>query len=73
MIYPAYQLNPGDMFQVKPERVLFATGAPKDRGEARETRSPSRRSHCPRSGSHTPLPPPTGIYYSLHDLTVRKT
>jgi ribosomal protein S4 len=43
MIYPAYQLNPGDMFQVKPERVLFATGAPKDRGEAREDRRERRR------------------------------
>lgn len=31
MIYPGYQLNPGDMFQVDPESVLFATGAPKTR------------------------------------------
>lgn len=31
-------LNPGDMFQVEPERVLFATGAPKDRKERRATR-----------------------------------
>ncbi|KAI9841540.1 MAG: mitochondrial 37S ribosomal protein nam9 [Sclerophora amabilis] len=30
MIYPGYLLNPGDMFQVAPERVLFATGARKD-------------------------------------------
>ncbi|KAI0135371.1 alpha-L RNA-binding motif-containing protein [Daldinia grandis] len=29
MPYPAYRLNPGDMFQVDPERVLFATGVPK--------------------------------------------
>ncbi|KAI1134513.1 alpha-L RNA-binding motif-containing protein [Hypoxylon sp. FL0543] len=29
MPYPAYRLNPGDMFQVDPERVLYATGAPK--------------------------------------------
>ncbi|KAJ9138916.1 Alpha-L RNA-binding motif-containing protein [Pleurostoma richardsiae] len=29
MKYPSYQLNPGDMFQVEPERVMFATGAPK--------------------------------------------
>ena len=35
MIYPSYQLNPGDMFQVEPERVLFATGAPKDSKERR--------------------------------------
>lgn len=30
MIYPGYLLNPGDLFQVEPESVLFATGAPKD-------------------------------------------
>ncbi|KAI1428224.1 alpha-L RNA-binding motif-containing protein [Xylaria sp. FL1777] len=29
MPYPAYRLNPGDMFQVDPERVLYATGLPK--------------------------------------------
>lgn len=38
MIYPGYMLNPGDMFQVEPERVLFATGAPKDKKERRATR-----------------------------------
>ncbi|KAI1757284.1 alpha-L RNA-binding motif-containing protein [Xylaria castorea] len=27
--YPAYRLNPGDMFQVDPDRVLYATGLPK--------------------------------------------
>jgi len=27
MLYPGYLLNPGDMFQVEPERVLYATGA----------------------------------------------
>lgn len=29
MIYPGYQLNPGDMFSVDPDRVLFGTGARK--------------------------------------------
>lgn len=29
MPYPGYLLNPGDMFQVDMDRVLFATGAPK--------------------------------------------
>lgn len=29
MIYPGYLLNPGDMFQVDPDRVMFATGEPK--------------------------------------------
>lgn len=38
MQYPGYQLNPGDMFQVEPERVLYATGATKDAFERRATR-----------------------------------
>ena len=38
MKYPGYQLNPGDMFQVEPERVLFATGAPKDKADRRAGR-----------------------------------
>ncbi|KAB5572004.1 30S ribosomal subunit [Coniochaeta sp. 2T2.1] len=33
MKYPGYLLNPGDMFQVDPERVLFATGAKKNPAE----------------------------------------
>jgi ribosomal protein S4 len=31
MPYPGYLLNPGDMFQVEPSSVMFATGAPKKR------------------------------------------
>ncbi|KAI9741420.1 MAG: mitochondrial 37S ribosomal protein nam9 [Claussenomyces sp. TS43310] len=38
MIYPGYLLNPGDMFQVDPDRVMFATGAPKNSQERRATR-----------------------------------
>lgn len=38
MIYPGYRLNPGDMFQVEPDRVLFATGASKDKVERRAGR-----------------------------------
>ncbi|KAJ5216930.1 hypothetical protein N7468_009938 [Penicillium chermesinum] len=38
MRHPSYLLNPGDLFQVDPERVMFATGAPKTRFERRETR-----------------------------------
>lgn len=30
MRYPGYLLNPGDMFQVDPERVMFATGQTKE-------------------------------------------
>ncbi|KAJ9297524.1 hypothetical protein DTO271G3_4299 [Paecilomyces variotii] len=38
MKFPGYLLNPGDLFQVDPERVMFATGAPKDKHERREGR-----------------------------------
>jgi hypothetical protein len=38
MIYPGYLLNPGDLFQVEPESVLFATGAPKDASQKRAGR-----------------------------------
>lgn len=43
MIYPGYQLNPGDMFQVEPDRVLFATGAAKTAPERRATRRVRRK------------------------------
>jgi len=43
MIYPGYQLNPGDMFQVEPDRVLFATGAPKTTIESRQGRVSMRK------------------------------
>ncbi|PKY02482.1 alpha-L RNA-binding motif-containing protein [Aspergillus campestris IBT 28561] len=39
MRYPGYLLNPGDLFQVDPERVMFATGAPKNKSERREGRA----------------------------------
>ena len=42
-VYPGYQLNPGDMFQVEPEKVMFATGAPKNARERRATRSLRKR------------------------------
>ncbi|RQM07856.1 hypothetical protein DH86_00000737 [Scytalidium sp. 3C] len=42
MIYPGYLLNPGDMFQVDPDRVLFATGAPKDKSQIRRGRGMKR-------------------------------
>lgn len=37
MQYPGYLLNPGDMFSVEPERVLYATGARKYRKSSPET------------------------------------
>lgn len=39
MPYPGYLLNPGDMFQVEPERVMFATGAFKERDVSRKWRN----------------------------------
>jgi len=44
MIFPGYQLNPGDMFQVEADRVLLATGAPKDAADRRATRKLRRKS-----------------------------
>jgi len=38
MKYPGYLLNPGDLFQVHPERVMFAAGAPKEKAERRAGR-----------------------------------
>ena len=38
MRYPGYLLNPGDLFQVNPERVMYATGAPKDNKQRRAGR-----------------------------------
>jgi hypothetical protein len=43
MRYPGYLLNPGDLFQVDPERVMYATGAPKDKHERREGRVARRK------------------------------
>ena len=39
MIYPGYLLNPGDMFQVEPDRVMFATGKPKEPGPGKVTKA----------------------------------
>lgn len=62
MIYPGYQLNPGDMFQVEPERVMYATGALKDAGERRATRQFRKKqissSSDDPSSSETESPPP---------------
>ena len=54
MIYPGYQLNPGDMFQVEPERVLFATGAQKDRQERRAGRRLKNKAQSASEFEETP-------------------
>lgn len=38
MVHPSYQLNPGDMFQVDVEKVLYGTGEQKITGEAEHYR-----------------------------------
>lgn len=58
MIYPGYQLNPGDLFQVEPERVLYATGASKDARERRAGRLFRRKSGVTNRSSPAEPPPP---------------
>lgn len=45
MIYPGYQLNPGDMFSVDPEMVMFATGARKLKSSSPKSTQELRRRH----------------------------
>jgi len=60
MVYPGYQLNPGDMFQVEPDRVLFSTGAPKDSSERRAGRKLRAKASKRRSqGDTEPTKPQT--------------
>ncbi|KAL9037667.1 MAG: hypothetical protein Q9180_003590 [Flavoplaca navasiana] len=56
MVYPGYLLNPGDMFQVEPERVMFATGASKDARERRAGRKARQKSqdYAAKSGDALP-------------------
>lgn len=65
MVYPGYQLNPGDMFQVEPERVLYATGAPKNTKESRadrlKRRKPAANIADPPSTSDSPSPSPESV------------
>ncbi|KAK0102810.1 mitochondrial 37S ribosomal protein nam9 [Cadophora gregata f. sp. sojae] len=44
MPYPGYLLNPGDLFQVEPDSVLFATGAPKEMEQTKKGRQLRRSS-----------------------------
>lgn len=43
MKYPQYMLNPGDMFSVDLDKVLFATGAPKGLPKSRDPKWVERR------------------------------
>ncbi|KAL9576848.1 MAG: hypothetical protein Q9212_006771 [Teloschistes hypoglaucus] len=59
MKYPGYQLNPGDMFQVEPERVLFAAGAPKDARERRAGRVARRKAQSAKDSEDSSSDAPT--------------
>lgn len=51
MRHPSYLLNPGDLFQVEPDHVMFATGAPKNKLERREGRLAQRKEPEPAEES----------------------
>ncbi|KAI9763137.1 MAG: mitochondrial 37S ribosomal protein nam9 [Geoglossum simile] len=54
IIYPGYMLNPGDMFQVEPDRVLFATGAPKSKPQRRAGRLKAKKAPPPSDTTTEP-------------------
>jgi ribosomal protein S4 len=84
MPFPGYALNPGDMFQVEPSSVMFATGAPKTRSsvgrriakEKAAARAEAREQSPNQSPSHTldktassrDEPSPTELKKNLQDL-----
>ena len=49
MKHPSYLLNPGDLFQVDPDRVLYATGHTKTPYERRQGRLTRRKAKAQRS------------------------
>ncbi|KAJ5383381.1 hypothetical protein N7517_001292 [Penicillium concentricum] len=49
MKHPSYLLNPGDLFQVDPDRVLYATGHTKTSFERREGRLARRKAKSQKS------------------------
>jgi ribosomal protein S4 len=84
MVFPGYALNPGDMFQVEPSSVMFATGAQKTRSslarritkekaaaraEERE-KNPSRPSPQPTSISESTREEPTPAELKKHLQTM---
>ena len=55
MPYPSYLLNPGDMFQVDVDRVLYATGAPKTQSQIKA----GRKLHKAHRRTRVVVAPPT--------------
>jgi ribosomal protein S4 len=72
MPYPGYQLNPGDMFQVTPSSVMFATGAPKIRSStarrvAREKAAARAEAREQNPNHNRPAPETTSSIESARD------
>ncbi|KAF2639660.1 alpha-L RNA-binding motif-containing protein [Massarina eburnea CBS 473.64] len=61
MPFPGYMLNPGDLFQVEPSSVMFATGAPKSRSStARKVAKEKASARAEEREKAPKLPPSTG-------------
>ncbi|KAI8941780.1 hypothetical protein NX059_002982 [Plenodomus lindquistii] len=65
MVYPGYALNPGDMFQVEPSSVMFATGAQKSRSSTArrvaKEKAAARAEAREQSGGQTPKQPKEAV------------
>jgi ribosomal protein S4 len=57
MPYPGYSLNPGDMFQVEPSSVMFATGALKTRTSFRRKLSKEEAAQRAEHREQNPVKP----------------
>ncbi|KAJ4355165.1 hypothetical protein N0V95_003187 [Ascochyta clinopodiicola] len=61
MPFPGYMLNPGDMFQVEPSSVMFATGAQKERSSTArrvaKEKAAERAQAREEAGGQTPRQP----------------
>ncbi|EGX94722.1 30S ribosomal subunit S4 [Cordyceps militaris CM01] len=63
LLHPSYQLNPGDMFQVDIEKVMYATGVQKSNKNSwpgleeklASRKRISERNHAAQAGKHAPI------------------
>jgi hypothetical protein len=69
MKYPGYGLNPGDMFQVEPELVLFATGARKSKAERYAGRLLRKKNKQNNLEASTESSPPNEGRLETQDVT----
>ncbi|KAF2017980.1 alpha-L RNA-binding motif-containing protein [Aaosphaeria arxii CBS 175.79] len=70
MVYPGYMLNPGDMFQVNTESVMFATGAQKSRSSTGRKVDAEKRAARADSWTNTT---PTDAEPSIAELAAKST